>query len=213
MSEEIKVNTIPLIRQNVFTANLDGINHSKIASDIKSYGKTINQDCGEYGWISRGFVQYEDIVVPITPEITKLENTILNVIEELTGKKYKIDDMWAVNLLENQSVIAHSHYSNFHFHPDEYYSIAYYPEAGCDSAELIFTSSWCEHMNGTTSIKPATGMLVLFNSYIKHMTARQKSSSPRLVLSMNLSPIQPNVSPNADWSVYWDRPIIDNQES
>lgn len=208
MNEPTRINTIPLIRQNVFTANADGIDHAKIASDVNLYGNIIKQECDEYGWISRGFVQYEDIVVPITPEITKLENIILGVLGELTGKKYKINEMWAVNLLQNQSVIAHSHHSNFHIHPDEYYSVCYYPEVNEDSAELIFTSNWCGHMSSTTSIRPETGMLVIFNSYLTHMTARQKSSSPRLVLSMNLAPIEPNVLPNADWSVYWDRPII-----
>jgi hypothetical protein len=208
MNETAKITTIPLIRQNVFTANAEGIIHSQIASDVKLYGKTIKQECDEYGWVSRGFVQYEDIVVPITPEIKKLENVILDVVGELTGKKYKINDMWAVNLLQNQSVIAHSHHSNLHIHPDEHYSVCYYPEAGEDSAELIFTSNWCEHMSSTTAVKPETGMLVVFNSYLTHMTARQKSSSPRLVLSMNLAPIEPSMTPNADWSVYWDRPII-----
>jgi hypothetical protein len=210
MNKSTKINTIPLIQQNVFTANPDGIDHSKIASDVKLYGKTIKQECDEYGWVSRGFVQYEDIVVPITPEITKLENVILGIIGELAGKKYKINDMWAVNLLKNQSVIAHSHHSNFHIHPNEFYSACYYPEAGEDSAELIFTSNWCEHMSSTTAIKPETGMIVLFNSYLTHMTARQKSNSSRLVLSMNLAPLEPNMLPNADWSVYWDRPTIDN---
>ena len=208
MNKSTKINTIPLIQQNVFTANAEGINHSKIATDVNLYGETIKQECDEYGWISRGFVQYEDIVVPVTTEITKLENIILDVLNELTGKKYKINEMWAVNLLQNQSVIAHSHHSNFHIRPQEYYSVCYYPEADEDSAELIFTSNWCEHMSSTTSIKPKTGMLVVFNSYLTHMTARQKSNSPRLVLSMNLSPLEPNVTPNADWSVYWDRPII-----
>lgn len=208
MNETAKITTIPLIRQNVFTANAEGINHAQIASDVKLYGKTIKQERDEYGWVSRGFVQYEDIVVPITPEVTRLENLILGVVGELTGKKYKINDMWAVNLLQNQSVIAHSHHSNLHIHPDEYYSVCYYPEAEEDSAELIFTSNWCEHMSSTAAVKPETGMLVIFNSFLTHMTARQKSSSPRLVLSMNLAPIEPNILPNADWSVYWDRPTI-----
>lgn len=208
MNNRTKINTIPLIQQNIFTANADGINHSIISSDVKSFGNTIKQDCDEYGWVSRGFVQYEDIVVPVTPEIVKLENVILDVVGQMTGKKYKINDIWAVNLLQNQSVIAHSHHSNFHIHPSDYYSVCYYPEAGEDSAELIFTSNWCEHRSSTTAIKPETGMLVIFNSYLTHMTARQKSSSPRLVLSMNLAPLEPNMLPNADWSVYWDRPII-----
>ena len=209
MNNQYKIEEIPIIRQNVFTTVLTDINHSQIAADIKSYGKTIKQESPEYGWVSRGFVQYEDIVVPITPEITKLELSVLSVMETITEKQYSISEMWAVNLVKNQSVIAHSHYSNTHKRPDEYYSIAYYPCAPAGAAELIFSTSWCGHMNSSTAITPETGLLVVFNSFITHMTARHKIEEPRIVLSMNLSPINPTQDPNADWSVYWDRPRID----
>jgi len=206
---QLSLNQIPVISQNVYTAVLPDINNSQIISDLDNYGIGINQNSPEHGWISRGFVQYEDIIVPITPEITKLERIILGAMKSMTGKNYLIHDMWAVNLAYNQSVIAHSHHSNLHAHPAEFYSIAYYPDAPDGSAELIFLAEWCGVMQRTCAVKPETGMLVIFNSYMTHMTARHKLQQRRLVLSMNLGPETPNMEPNADWSAYWERPIID----
>jgi hypothetical protein len=203
-----EINEISLINQKIFTLFIEGVDNETITKNILDHGRTINQETPDHGWISRGFVQYEDIVVPITPEISKLESLILESIARITGKSYTITEMWAVNLVKNQSIIAHSHHSNLPSHPGEYFSIAYYPEVSDDSAELIFSVDWCGHMESTISVKPEVGKLVIFNSYITHMTARQKSESPRIVLSMNLSPVNPSITPNADWSVYWDRPVI-----
>jgi len=199
-----------LIDQKIYTKILNEVNHDQIASDINLYAKNIEQETPGYGHISRGFVQYEDLVLPITPEIKKLENCILLDFKNFFNKEYRIDDTWAVRLVENQSVIAHSHYSNHQIYPEEYYSIAYYPSVPDSSAELIFSAEWCGIMKNTFAVKPRKGLLVIFNSYITHMTARHKITEPRLVISMNLSPVNPKTTPNADWSVYWDRPIIDN---
>jgi hypothetical protein len=65
-------------------------------------------------------------------------------------------------------------------------------------------------MQTNVPVIPEKGKLVVFNSYITHMTARHSIDEPRLVVSMNLAPVVPNIDPNADWSVYWNRPIIDN---
>lgn len=204
------IERVNLIQQDIYTVQLENLDHDQIASDINLYSKTISQESPEYGWISRGFVQYEDLIVPITPEIAKLQDEVLKTMKKITGKDYSIEDIWAVELVKNQSVISHSHHSNLHAHPEEYYSIAYYPSAPVGSAELIFTSNWCNIMESTRSVNPKKGLLVIFNSYLKHMTARHKIDEKRLVISMNLGPITPNKEPNADWSVYWNRPTINN---
>jgi hypothetical protein len=205
-----KINTIPLINQNIFTSQLLDIDNEQIVSDINLYGFPVNADCEEYGSVSRGFVQYEDTVVPVTPEFTKLEKLIVQIVDEVTNRKYKIDEIWAIKLMPGQSVIAHSHYKNHHTHPGDYFSIAYYPSAPLDSADLIFSAHWCGYMHNTISVKPQDGLLIIFNSFITHMTARQMIESPRIVVSMNLSPIEPRVNPNADWGIYTDRPIIES---
>ncbi len=205
-----KINTIPLINQNIFTSQLLDINNEQIVSDINLYGFPVNADCEEYGSVSRGFVQYEDTVVPVTPEFTKLEKLIVQIVDEVTNRKYKIDEIWAIKLMPGQSVIAHSHYKNHHTYPGDYFSIAYYPYAPLDSADLIFSAHWCGYMHNTISVKPQDGLLIIFNSFITHMTARQMIESPRIVVSMNLGPIEPRVNPNADWGIYMDRPIIES---
>lgn len=205
-----KFNSINLIEQKIYTAILDEINHDQVALDINNYAETIAQETPGYGYISRGFVQYEDLVLPVTPEIKKLERSIIEYMNFIFQKEYIINDTWAVKLVENQSVIAHSHHSNNHIYPEEYFSIAYYPQVPSGSAELIFSTDWCGTMKNTYAVKPQKGLLVIFNSYLLHMTARHKIKEERLVVSMNLSPRYPKKTPNADWSVYWNRPIIES---
>jgi hypothetical protein len=205
-----QIDSVSIVSQIIHVARLDDIDHDQVASDIELYAVGIEQESPEYGWISRGFVQHEDLVMPVTPEITKLESAILETVKQMTNRDYKIDDMWAVKLVKNQSVIAHSHHSNSHVHPEEYYSVAYYPQAPQGSAELIFSANWCGVMQTNVPVTPEKGKLVVFNSYLTHMTARHSIDEPRLVVSMNLAPVVPNIDPNADWSVYWNRPIIDN---
>lgn len=199
---------VPLIELGVWVGKIDEVDPQQVASDIKNYAQTIQQDCPDYGVISRGFVQFEDLVMPITPEIVKLEESIKQRLLELTGKEYYIHDTWAVDLEYNQSVIAHSHHSNLHIHPQEYFSVTYYPQVPDGSAELVFNYDYCNMMSGTASVAPEVGTFVIFNSFIQHMTSRNKSSSSRLVVSQNWGPVEPTKEPNADWSVYWDRPVI-----
>lgn len=199
-----------LVSQAIHTVHLDDIDHDQIASDINLYSRGVHEKGPEYGWISRGFVQYEDLIIPITPEITKLENTVIDVLNQMTGNEYELYDIWAIRLKQGESVIAHSHHSNLHARPEEFYSIAYYPQVPEGSAELIFSARWCGVRETLLPVAPEKGLLVIFNSYITHMTTRQRPEEPRLVVSMNLGPVTPNTEPNADWSVYLNREVIDN---
>ena len=210
-----QITQIPVISQNIYTSFLTDLNNLQIISDIDNYGVGINEnspaDAGKKNqWVSNGFVQHEDIIVPITPEIRKLEKAILDVLLDITNTEYKIHDMWAVKLEKNQSVIAHSHHSNLHPYPGEYYSVAYYPTAPKGSAELIFFAEWCGVMQQTCAVTPEDSMLIVFNSYMRHMTSRHMIDEPRLVISMNLGPANPNMDPNADWSSYWNRPFVND---
>lgn len=203
---------IQLIDLGIWVDKIETVNAFQIAADITNYAQTIEQSCPDYGIISRGFVQFEDLVMPITPEVQKLENEVHQRLQHLTGRDYTLNDTWAVNLEHNQSVIAHSHHSNLHAHPEEFYSVTYYPQVPEGSAELIFNIDYCATMSGTVSVKPEVGTVVIFNSFLQHMTSRHKSHESRLVVSMNWGPKNPTLDPNADWSVYWERPTIDNPE-
>lgn len=114
----------------------------------------------------------------------------------------KITEIWSLTLNKGESVSAHSHRSNTHMDPSEYYSIAYYPSAPVDCSKLIFDVSWCNTIENLVHITPQTGMLVLFNSYIKHFTDRHPLDISRVVVSANLCPEEPNKTPVPDWSAY-----------
>jgi hypothetical protein len=45
-------------------------------------------------------------------------------------------------------------------------------------------------------------MLIVFNSFINHMTNRHYNEEQRVVVSANLSPVNENLSENPDWSAY-----------
>jgi hypothetical protein len=199
---------VPLIDLGIWVGEINEVNPNQIASDIKNYAQTIEQESPDCGLISRGFVQFDDLVMPITPEIVKLEEAVKTRLLEVTGREYYIHDTWAVDLEYNQSVIAHSHHSNLHSHPQEYFSVTYYPQVPDGSAELVFNYDYCNMMSGTLGVKPQVGTCVIFNSFIQHMTSRNKSKDSRLVVSQNWGPTNPTEEPNADWSVYWDRPVI-----
>lgn len=202
------IEKIPLIDLGIWVGKIEEVDPKIISDDIKNHAQTIEQSCPEYGAISRGFVQFEDLVMPVTKEITKLEQQVAKRLKNLFNKDYELHDTWAVDLVKNQSVISHTHHSNLHADPSEYFSVTYYPQVPDGSAELVFTYNYCGVMNGVKSVKPEVGTFVIFNSYIQHMTSRNQSDESRLVVSMNWGPVNPNTNPNADWSVYWDRPVI-----
>ena len=202
------IKKINLIELPIWVSKLSNLDNEQIANDILLHGKSVNRDCEEYGIISRGFIQFEDIIMPVTKEVLKLEESVKAIFWDLFQKEYEIHETWAVNLIEHQSVISHTHYSNFHLDPSEYYSATYYPQVPEGSAELIFDYDYCGVMSGVYSVKPEVGTLVIFNSYIKHMTSRNKSKQSRLVVSMNLGPLKPRLQSNADWSIYSKRPVI-----
>ncbi len=200
-----QINEVPLIRLSAFTCILDDIDNDVIARQMYSQAIPIERETPDYGWISRGFVQFDDLVVPVSDEISALEEKIKTVIHRISGKECVIDDIWGVVLEKHQSVLAHSHRSNLHSHPEEHYSFAYYPDCPVGSAELIFMVGYCDTMQHAVPIKPQPGLLVVFNSFISHMTARHALEATRLVISGNTSPVSPNAEPNADWTVYHDR--------
>jgi len=199
----------PLISLDVYETFVHDVNNSKLLADVRRHGHLVGMDCEANGVVSRGFIQYEDIVVPITNETAKLERSVLSVIQQITGgRKYKIQDTWAVDLEFNQSVIPHTHKSNLHLHPLEYYSFCYYPEVPENSAQLTFYANYCDQMTNMVTIQPEVGKLVIFNAFVMHFTSRHKGSTNRMVISGNLSPVNPTSYENADWDAYHDRPKV-----
>lgn len=196
MSNYEKINLIDL---NLFISRLESIDNKKICKEINDFSADIPYVKDP----SPAHSFYEDRKYPFEKEeCKKLFLTIQSKVTEILKKPMEITSIWTLSLENGQSVSAHTHKVNSQINPEEYYSISYYVNAPKDSADLIFSTNYCNTIENTTSISPQDGMLVVFNSYINHMTNRHYNIEPRIVVSANLSPSNfvPKIKP--DWSSY-----------
>ena len=206
-----EVKTIPLISINVIQINLTEINNSKLVDEICSSRQDIDEKFKE----DQHHTYYEDKKYPYgKPECEKLLEVLQDYVCKLTNKKLVLSEAWTLTLTEGQSVAAHSHKSNQAIHQEEFFSIAYYPSAPKDSADLIFLATACNTIENSIVITPNTGDLIIFNSYLMHMTNRHRNKSEeRIVISANFAPEKPNTKPNQDWSAYARETLNDDQST
>lgn len=194
---------INLIDLGIFKTRLDSIDNKLVLAEMDSSDLQIEQKFIDGYSTESWHTYYEDGKFPLQmPECSRLYSEIENAVTEIIGKKMVISNIWSLTLHKGESVSLHSHKSNTHMHPMEYYSVAYYPSVPAGSSKLIFQVSWCNTMENLISISPEPGMLVVFNSYIQHMTNRHNSMDRRVVISANLGPEQPNTTVVPDWSAY-----------
>jgi len=201
-----KFERVNLINLDVFITRIDSIDNKKLLEEIESSSLEI-QNRESNSILDSGSItyhaSYEDRKLDKTlPECSMLSIKIEDVVSSIVGKKMLITEIWSLTLSAGESVFPHSHKSNTHMHPMDYYSVAYYPNAPAGGSKLFFEASWCGTMENLISISPESGMLVIFNSYIRHMTDRHRVSENRVVVSANLSPEYPNTAPVPDWSAY-----------
>jgi|694.fasta_scaffold00336_45 hypothetical protein len=200
---------INLFTLNVYKSVIKNIDHEKIYNEIKNNSEHIEEKFINDYLKTNNHTYYEDKKFPNNlPECTKLKSILLDSVNSILGKEMKLDTIWTLTLKKGESVSYHNHKSNTHMFPSEYYSIAYYPNAPEDSAKLLFNTTACNVVENITSITPNTGDLILFNSFIPHMTTRHMSEEPRVVVSANFSPVNPNTTVVPDWSPYWDKEAI-----
>lgn len=190
---------VNLFSLNVYTSYLKNINNNIILNEIKEHSGLIPDVKDPYP----AHTFYEDRTFPFEkPECKKLFKEIEKTVSSILNREMKINSIWTLSLEKGQSVTAHTHKVNTHLYPEEYFSISYYINAPKDSADLIFTTSHCNTIETSTAITPETGMLIVFNSFINHMTNRHYNEEQRVVVSANLSPVNRNLSENPDWSAY-----------
>jgi hypothetical protein len=197
MSDVEKINLVSI---DVLKTNIIGIDNYKLLAEIADV----------HGEIDNLFIEdkhhtyYEDRKYPFGMiESEKLIDKLTERVSAAVGREMVLNDIWTLSLEFGQSVSAHSHKSNTHLHPEEYFSIAYYPSAPDGSADLIFLVNAGNTIENSIEIKPETGDLVIFNSYLTHMTNRHRNrEESRVVVSANFSPKNPNVKPTQDWSAY-----------
>ena len=194
------VESINLISINIKRTQITNIDNKKLAQEILLFVKPVGGDFVK----SKNYTYYEDIKYPSgEPESEKLIVELTEIVSDVTGKKMVLSEIWTVTLANGQSVAAHSHKSNLHANPEDFFSIAYYLNAPVGSAELIFMVNACNTLERAISIKPETGDLLIFNSYLIHMTNRhQNTKEDRIVVSANFRPEKIDNTPAQDWSVH-----------
>ena len=195
------IEAIPLLSIRVLKTSLD-IDNKALLKEIKSHSRDIDTHFVEDDYLTY-YTYYEDQAYPFG---YKESDNFIKVIEDkvsfVLDKKMKVTDIWSLTLEKGQSISAHSHKLNTHLHPEEYYSISYYVQAEEDSADLIFMLTACNTLETNVSIKVKTGDLLVFNSYLMHMTNRHIGAKERIVISANLVPEVPSVSVAQDWTVH-----------
>lgn len=201
MSEKSSV--INLLSIDVFVSSITSVNNDELVEEIEKFSSELDS-----GYIeNKHHTYYEDKIYPFGQKQAELLiKEIEKSVSEMTGRSMRVTAIWTLTLNKGESVSYHSHKSNLHPAHEEHFSIAYYANAPEGSANLIFDVTACNTLEKSIQIKPETGMLVVFNSFIGHMTDRHKSDAPRIVVSANLSPVDETKTPSSDWSAYDRRP-------
>lgn len=199
MSDVEKINLISI---DVFKTTIIGIDNIKLLEEI----------AGTHGEIVAAFpddkyhTYYEDRKYPFGMiESEKLINKLTEQVSIVLGREMVMTDIWTLSLEFGQSVSAHTHKSNtrYQLHPEDYYSVTYYPSAPDGSADLIFLINAGNTIENSVEIKPETSSFIIFNSYIMHMTNRHRNKEEaRVVVSANFAPKSQNEKPTQDWTVY-----------
>lgn len=197
------MNRVNLISLDVLVGEISGIDNKKLFQEIQEHSGEI----GANFLADKNHTYYEDKKYPFgQPESEKLIDALNQAVTSCLGTEMKMEAIWTLTLEKGQSVSMHSHKSNLHMRPSEYFSIAYYVNAPDGSADLIFDTDYCGAVENQTRITPKPGMLVVFNSFIRHMTNRHDSDEKRIVVSANFAPVNPDITPTQDWSAYKPMP-------
>ena len=199
----MKIQQHDVLRLQVNTVILDSIDNQKLIKEIEETANSIPVNFIEGFGTSTNQTYFEDSTFPWNmPEASKILSEIEKIVSTIGNLSMKVSEAWTLSLDFGQSVMAHSHRMNNHMKPSEYYSIAYYANAPAGSAKLLFEVGHSNISESIYSIEPEVGMLVVFNSYMKHMTTRHLSHEKRIAISANLVPIKPSMEIVPDLSGY-----------
>jgi hypothetical protein len=194
--------SIPISDFNIYMTKID-VDNSKIMEELDT-GKRQVEPSYKDGFLSKTTVTYfEDERLPLDAyECEKLKKLMTEKVSIAAGKPMVLAEIWSLTLNRGQSITVHTHKSNTHMRPEEYYSVSYYVNAPEGSARLIFNVSICNTIERLIPITPEPGMFLIFNSFIQHYSDRHSSDEPRLVISANFHPENPDLTPIPDWSAY-----------
>jgi hypothetical protein len=189
-----------LLNIGIYKKKLNYIDNKKLYEEIKTYSKKID----DHFINDKNHSYFEDQTYPFGGiESEKLATALINEVSMAVGREMLLNDIWTLTLENGQSVGYHSHKSNKHLYPTEYYSIAYYPNAPKGSADIQFSVTTCNTIETLVSVPVEEGLLIIFNSFISHMTNRHNNlNENRVVISANFSPKYPTSTQTQDWSAY-----------
>ena len=189
-----------LLNIGIYKKKLNYLDNNKLYEEIKTHSKKIDNSFVE----DKNHSYFEDQTYPFgETESEKLITALQSEVSIALGKEMLLNDIWTLTLEYGQSVGYHSHKSNTHLCPNEYYSIAYYANAPEGSADIQFNITACNTMESFVSVAAEEGLLIIFNSFIPHMTNRHNNlDQNRVVISANLSPKYPTQAQTQDWSAY-----------
>lgn len=189
-----------LLNIGIYKKKLNYIDNNKLYEEIKTHSKKIDNSFVE----DKNHSYFEDQTYPFgETESEKLIAALQSEVSIALGREMLLNDIWTLTLEYGQSVGYHSHKSNTHLYPNEYYSIAYYANAPEGSADIQFNITACNTMESFASVAAEEGLLIIFNSFIPHMTNRHNNlDQNRVVISANLSPKYPTQAQTQDWSAY-----------
>lgn len=174
---------------HAYVSQIDDIDYSVVTAEV------LQQDLV----FSSG---YGFRVYPDSNECYKLQNAIELLANKVLPLPVILTEIWAVATHKGESVSYHSHHSNTHMRPEEYWSGVIYTSSDDASAELVLHSFGYNRIESMTKIKPEIGKVVFFNSYVPHFTTMHQSDIPRVAVSFNLKPKHANITEVPDMSVY-----------
>lgn len=146
------------------------------------------------GWHSKNFEMKDNEPKNFIEAIKKnINNAINDMGWNLNTQEVKLSNMWAI-INEKGAMNQKHHHSNSDL------SAAYYVTAKEGCGNIIFydprpgkvykhpNSKEPNLLNATTNgVKPETGMLILFPSYLEHSVDANISDNKRIVISFNIS--------------------------
>jgi hypothetical protein len=141
-------------------------------------------------------------VYPNSDECLKLKNAVSELANSVLPLPVELTDIWAVSTDRGESVSYHSHASNLHMQPEEYWSGVIYTSADDDSAQLVLHSFGFNRVESMHKIKPEVGKVAFFNSFVPHLTTKQESENTRVAVSFNFKPVNPNKTEIPNMQIY-----------
>ena len=161
----------------IYHINLNNkVDYSIVLNNIKIYKELFPESytTNVYAWRSHYYTHTK----------TDLFNDLIRILEEIgshyycmhgiTNLKTKIVNLWAM-------VYSKGDYAKWHHHGKNILSMVYYVDVDDGTTPIEFNGT-----NGTITVFPKRGDLIIFDSSLTHRVPKVSNHSPRVVIASNL---------------------------